>query len=135
MANYYAYARSNYFRVKNVKDFEKWCDKCLLDMHCKDKNSSQVMIHPNEYSDYCGWPSEVMGENDIEEIDVVAGIAGHIVPGDVCILEEIGYEKLRYLTAHILAITSEGLVREDGFHSIIQRWQKELENKFSLPEY
>lgn len=46
-------------------------------------------------------------EEDME-IDLPAELAGHLAEGQVAVLEEAGAEKLRYLSAHAVAVNAKG---------------------------
>jgi hypothetical protein len=108
MANYYATARSNYFRVKDVAAFKAWCAKRYLDFWTsRDEDiGERYAISPSEYGDGAGWPHYDTDEDD--DFDFAAELAEHLVSKDVAILLEVGSEKLRYLIGYATAVQSDG---------------------------
>ena len=62
-----------------------------------------------------GWPSsryifdEESGEEiDDEEFDIIDAVADHLLDGEVAVFQEVGAEKLRYVSGWSIAINSEG---------------------------
>jgi len=112
MANYYATARSNYFKVKNKRAFKADCDKMGVGVW-DDRKDGRVGIYP-ESDDEGGWPSESWPEDadDAYEFDVCDVISAHLVEGEVAILLEAGAEKLRYVHGHAIAVNSKGETRK-----------------------
>jgi len=111
MANYYASARSNYFRVKNEAAFKDWCNKVNLDWWTRDNlpghpGETFYAISPAHPGDCDGWPSTRLDDEECEEIDIdmETELPQHLDPRDVAVLMEVGAEKLRYLTGYAVAI-------------------------------
>ena len=111
MANYYATARSNYFRVKNAQSFEDWCSKRHLDCWSKPYTDigDRYAIAPNTDME-AGWPYSDLDEatDEYYEIDFPKELASHLDPRDIAILIEVGSEKLRYLTGEAVAVHASG---------------------------
>lgn len=107
MANYYASARSNYFRVKDSKVFEAWVESIPgLGIFTKEIGEETFYAIYDNGGDSCGWPSYEF-END-RDIDLTAELAEHLVEGEVAVLIEVGAEKLRYLVGQAVAVKSDG---------------------------
>lgn len=117
MANYTAIARSNYFQVKNRTAFEEEAQLYNLTVReCVDpqqRAKGLVMIHPDQEGDCGGWPGFIW-DDDLEEdveFDLHGWLAGHLSEGQVAVLEEVGFEKLRYLVGVAVAVNSKGETR------------------------
>ena len=123
MANFYASARTNYFKVKDNEAFlnalENIPDIEVCRQHIPPYNAEGIVPKDFDYGgyailvadgDYGGFPSQFYDdENDVEiEIDLADLIAEHLVDGEVAILMECGAEKLRYVTGWAEAINSKG---------------------------
>jgi len=108
MANFYATARSNYFRVKDYDAFEKALEPVGIEIVRKD---DMVMVHP-DYANDSGWPSCYYDDETYEEVsfDIVDVIQKHIAEGECAVLIQVGNEKLRYLDGFSMAITSDEIV-------------------------
>jgi len=106
MANYYAYARSNYFRVKDVSAFEALCRKWNLEKIAKEDRRVGFLVNSEGglNTTYCFDPDT--GED--VEANFEEELASNLVPGEVAIFMQIGWEKLRYLTGWAWAVNHEG---------------------------
>lgn len=117
MANYFAVARSNYFQVKDLAAFRD--EAQLYNLTVRDATSPRpqtqglVMIHPDQDGDSGGWPGFVWDDDLEEEVefDLHGWVAGHLVEGQVAVLEEVGFEKLRYLVGVAVAVNGKGEIR------------------------
>ena len=119
MANYYATARSNYFRVKDSIAFERWVNSIDgLGIFTKQGDGCTLYAIYDNGGDACGWPS--YNFEDDTEIDLTAELAAHLVDGEVAVLIEVGAEKLRYLVGHAVAVRSDGEVICLNLYSIYQ---------------
>ena len=120
MANFYATARSNYFKVKDLEAFKKHAGKMCLEVH--EDGDGLVMVHPDECRIDCGgWPSSFYGELEDSEFDVADEISQHLADGEVAIFMESGHEKLRYVSGIALAINSAGETKKvdmDDIHGL-----------------
>jgi hypothetical protein len=107
MANYYATARSNYFRIKDKAAFMDWCVTRHLDWWEKASEPGLYALSPYSES---GWPTyDYNEENDDEtEVDLAAELATHLAPSEVAVLMEVGNEKLRYVTGYAVAVNAQG---------------------------
>jgi hypothetical protein len=118
MANYYSMGRTNYFAVKNLDLFKEEMDKISdvsrpIDVwENKDgENTISVALGFPE-----GLPDTYYNEDTDEdcELDWVQIIRTHLEDDWVCIIQEIGWEKLRYLTGYALAFNNKhGIDRTD----------------------
>lgn len=103
MANWYGSARSNYFAVKDLTAFEAWAAGAGLHVLRAKDGSGKVGICPGEWSDDGGWP--VLYDDADDPRDLAEELQPHLADGEVAMLKEVGAEKLRYLTAHMLVVT------------------------------
>jgi hypothetical protein len=119
MANYYASARSNYFRVKDRSAFEE-AMVGLSDLSIVEDEEGRVALLCNQ-GDGGGWPCGRFDDNDdYVEVDVADVIAGHLADDEVAVLVEAGAEKLRYVAGFAVAINGVGERREIALHHIYE---------------
>lgn len=135
MANYVASARSNYFRVRDEDAFLVWVETVPgvvayrdtplgVDADVQDHAHPSYTLLVEDY-DAGGWPcyrtarsGNLEGHDEPEhavadvyedqELDLPAELAEHLAQGEVAVLEEVGAEKLRYLSAHAVAVNHRG---------------------------
>lgn len=107
MANYYAAARSNYFRVK---DLEKFLEELPDGVEVQESHKYPGYLCLIEAGgDSSGWRFDIEDEDgEILEDGLIEIIAKHLTPGDVAVLIETGAEKLRYLNGYAVAVNSRG---------------------------
>jgi len=100
MANYVAFVRSNYFRVKDLEVFKLFMaglsgGEGAIFINEKPEDKSLLMFHSS------GVPSDP--EN--EECDFFIELREHLKDKEVAVVMEIGYEKMRYLQGYTWAVT------------------------------
>ncbi|MGE0131508.1 MAG: hypothetical protein AB7U82_25785 [Blastocatellales bacterium] len=109
MANYTATFRSNYFAVKDVELFKKFCEEFSLEMITKSEGDVVLYGFLNSGNE-AGIPltrhNDESGEWD--GVDFLSLLAEHLAPDYVAVVMEIGSEKMRYLIGEAYAINSEG---------------------------
>lgn len=115
MSQYTGFARTNDFRVKDRAAFDKAIAESLADIDVNDAagegvDPALVYLICNEEG---GWPSWAIGEdadgNDIDiEVDIASLVGEHLAPDSVAILQEVGYEKMRYLVGYAIAVDCHG---------------------------
>src|SRR5436190_7395776 len=120
MANYYATARSNYFKVKDMEAFNNWCRSLEIepiDGDPADKAGLVAMVSATPDGD--GWPSfRVNGNDEPVEVDLAAELSTHLQDGWVAVLMEAGSEKRRYVVGWALAVNSKGETRQVSLQDI-----------------
>lgn len=102
MANYIAKARSNHIRVTDVEAFKARMEE--LDCKVEIGNSKgTVAVWADTPSG--AWPTSLWPEADDEptDINIVDEISKFLVDGEICILMEVGNEKMRYLVGQAFA--------------------------------
>ena len=113
MSNYQATASTNYFKVKDAEAF-------ALDLEPIRQGSEIEIVEKEDYFAILdnsgeGFPAFYWdGEEDDEvevEIDWAGILSRHLTDNSVCIMMEIGHEKLCYVDGHAVAISSTGEVR------------------------
>jgi len=110
MANYYAYARTNYFNVNDDAAFKAALSEIPgIEF---EKGSQGWVISA---TDDGGWPC--WDENDCE-IDLPALVAEHLAAEEVAVFQEVGHERLRYLTGYAEAINHRGERASVGLEDI-----------------
>ena len=115
MANYYATARSNYFKVKDLEAFSAWCESVggLQIIHGSEDKQGLVFLTVDEM-DGGGWPTSRINPEteEPEDLDFLVELSKHLEPGWVAIIMEVGSEKLRYLNGWAAAVNPEGKTKE-----------------------
>lgn len=112
MANYISFTRSNYFRVTDPEAFKKIINRVITDedsLELWERTENGMTYYAfGAYSSICGLRHEAEDADNDGEFEVEAvydALAKVIAPDDAIIITEIGYEKLRYLTAYAVVIT------------------------------
>jgi len=106
MANYYASARSNYFKVKSIEDLrDSLHPEIEISIKSEDENLVCLLAHTEE-----GWPTSVYDEFIDEDIDwdVEDAVAPHLQDGEWCVIQEAGAESLRYINGYSCAFDNNG---------------------------
>ncbi len=127
MANYIAQWRSNHFCVKDTDAFEKEMSG-IPGVYAEKEEDGRFVLSCSSDDDTGSMPQYRYGnkdEDEEEEIDFPAIIASHLLNGEVAILMEVGYEKLRYLVGEAIAVNSKGETRHVSLNDIYER-AKEL---------
>ena len=105
MANFQGSARSNYFAVRDEKEFREWADTRHLEVVQGASDEFPVLFCLlARDADNGVWPTFDWEGNDINLADEVAQ---HLAPGHVAILMGVGGEKLCYLMGHATAVNSD----------------------------
>ena len=157
MANYMPAVRSSYFRVRDPAGFRDWFDTLIgsddgLELWTKPVDTTDVhqkyASDPEEgpfdlfaFGGYTCWPSEKSVEkgegsdafDDVEELDFIAELQPHIHEDWTAILQEIGYEKLRYLVGSCIIVDSENAEWLDMTNWAVTSIPDG--SKFTSPEY
>lgn len=110
MANYYMYARTNYFRVKDEDAFQALIDSVNGEV-IRDSENRVGAIFDEAWSVY---------DDDDNEIDFLEEIPSHLLDDEVCIAMEIGHEKMRYLTGFAFAINNRGDLERISLGDIVK---------------
>jgi hypothetical protein len=106
MANFHAFTRSNYFRVKDAGAFKAWCNKRSLEAWTKPIEGMDACYAFTADTGECrGWPSY---DGDDCEIDFTAELAEHLDRRDVAVLFEVGANRHRYIIGQATAINADG---------------------------
>jgi hypothetical protein len=131
MANYYATARSNYFKVKNAEAFAAWVADWPTGLKLLEKDTEAGETLHGFYCDdgdgggfQCDYQGDDDEGNEIDR-DMLAELAEHLVEGQVAVLEEAGAEKLRYVSAFSIAVNHKGQTITIHINDIYDRVKKE----------
>lgn len=115
--NYTLHARSNYFRVRDAKRFERWCRYFGLEFWTGQQiPDSKDLAYAIAADNGEGWPSS-HPETD-QEFDFDTELAKHLDPRDIALLYQIGNEGLRFISGHSSAIHADGRTVHVGLHTI-----------------
>lgn len=122
MANYVAFSRSSYFKVRDKEDFEKFCEKWGIELLSKTTKEETLygFIGPDEW----GIPSAYYDKEtddmvyDEEGDGFLKDLAKQLDPEWVAIFQEIGYEKMRYLVGYSVAVKANGEIEYTDMRDI-----------------
>ena len=132
MSNWYGIARTNYVKVKDVGALAKVLDPFCIEIHEHPTMPSYVMLTPDSMSDYGGFNHSAYDENgDDIEFSWADDVAPHLCEGQILVMHEVGWEKLRYLTGIALAVTWDG---RETFLDLNDIYEKARE-VFNLPSH
>lgn len=122
MANYYGTARSNYFKVKDLSEFTKALKDIEVEIVSPESDDGTVALLSRD-ADGAGWPTSAYNEarDEYEDIDLPALIAPHLEDGWVCVLMEVGNEKMRYLVGYADAFNNKGEAVHVSLNEIFDR--------------
>lgn len=131
MANWRGAFRTNYFKVKDVAAFEAWVESLLsedeVDILRKEDKVGFGAYGPIPYDrtlteeEFQNLPAEVSeylsddatytdAYPESDGIDILAELASHLQEGEIAIITEAGYEKLRYVSGVATAIDHTGKI-------------------------
>lgn len=138
MANYYSMGRTNHFAVKDPDAFLAVFTP-IVDMgggdivrDRRDGADRFVLCFPD------GFPSEVLNPDDTLDmpipIDWQGLISEHLADGEVCVIQEIGNEKLRYLTGYAFAFNNKGDAKYIDLDQIYDQ-SKDLGTRITVAQY
>lgn len=125
MSNDIGAARSNYFHVQDSDAFRAALAAASADLqvwtHGDGSDPSFVAIYSDDPDTGC-WPSGYFDEqDDWVELDLVALIAPHLRDGEVAVLMEAGFQKLRYVFGHTVAFNATGETVQLNLNDIYQQ--------------
>lgn len=122
MANYTAYFRSNYFAVKDVAQFQQFCDEFQLEMITKT-DDGETLYGFLDQGNEGGIPATLFNEatQDWEDADLLTALAAHLVEDYVAIVMEVGFEKMRYLVGEAHAVNAKGDIISVELDEIYER--------------
>jgi hypothetical protein len=116
MANYNAFIRTNYFAVTDETEFRK----IIASVIAEDEVSVFEQPQPDGimkfgfglYGSIYGLPTNDNPDDEDKDPEMDAfesALQNVLAPGDAILMTEIGYEKLRYLTAVCGVITKDAI--------------------------
>ena len=112
MANYYGFARSNQFAVKDVEAFKKAVENYNVTVQVQD---NRVTLLSNDES---GWAWNDYSNYEDEPIWWDEIFKEHLQDDWVVIVMEVGYEKLRYFGGFACAWNNKGEHRRVSIDNI-----------------
>lgn len=104
MANYYCTARSNYFKVKDIKAFDEWCKVFNVEKIDKEDKVG-FLCNSDDPLPSCRWNEET---DEWEEADALEALAPMLEDQEVGIYMEAGAEKYRYIFSIAVAFNNQG---------------------------
>lgn len=138
MANYYSMGRTNHFAVKDPDAFEAEITPLVGDGEIireeRDGVEGFILLFPDGVP--CYYDPEPDDDSDGESIELEWDniIAPHLVDGQVCVIQEIGNEKLRYLTGYAIAFNNKGEKEYINLSNIYDQ-AKELGTRITQAEW
>lgn len=129
MANYYAYTRTNYFKVKDEQKFKELMedlttDEVDLDLWDKTKNGETF---------YAFGGSGCLAYNCGEVDEFYEKLQELIPEGEAVLVTEVGHEKLCYLEGYCTIITSDSIECVSLQEAALQKTRELLrDNKYEV---
>ena len=132
--NYVLRTRSNYFRVRDAKRFERWCRFFGLEYWTEKHKAPECDddFYAIAADDGEGWPSS-HPETD-QEIDFDNELRKHLDHRDIAILFQVGNEGLRFISGHASAIHADGRTVHVGLQTIYDLASKEFGDEVTITE-
>lgn len=125
MANYIPFARTSYFKVKDMDEFIKWTEKLDIEEVWTKEDDMHGELVAMSFGEN-GVPSFVFNGDDYDYIDFAKEISKHLVENWAVEIREIGYEKMRYLIGHTTIVRWDGeyiVVDLDSISSkVLEKW-------------
>ena len=132
MVNWYGASRSNYFKVKDTEEFEKFLNQ-FSGIEFDSEEEGYCILAEEGY-----WPSSIYNEETSEYdeyYDFFQDLSSHLLEGQVFIIVTSGHEKMRYITGDAYAINSKGQELSININSIYDMVRKAWNVEPSLAEY
>lgn len=137
MANYYGSTRTNYFHVKDEQAFRdlmkhivSWDGNIEIWDDRKDANGNQLFAFGG-YASIAGYQEDLDDtDHDPDYNEFIYRLSECVADGDAAIIFEVGQEKLRYLTADAIVVTSTGTETIDLTSEAITKGCDLLKNQY-----
>jgi hypothetical protein len=136
MADSHAWARSNYFAVKDADAFRAATAPFDVEVITDTPTDGAGTLYALLCDTDNGWPTTLCDEatGEDREVDFATVVAEHLAHDHVAILMESGHQKLQYVGGHAVAIDGGGERREVSLDDIY-RCATELGNVASRAEW
>lgn len=124
MANYYEKARTNYFKVKDPTEFQKFIDKFNgIDLVVEETKGGYALL----FDEDTGIPAYYYDDdgNDVE-VDFADEVAQHLTDDSIAVFEAVGSEKYRYFNGYAIAVNSKGKRVDINISEIYERAKAEF---------
>lgn len=130
MADWSGSTRSNYFKVKDLDAFKNMMSNFQAEIITRE-NTDLVGFYSTRFN---GDIPTYFPDEGKEEVSIVEIIADHLDDNQVCIVQSIGSEKLRYVTGIAYAIHSSGEILQIDINDIYAKAQSEFGGDASITE-
>lgn len=128
MADFEATSRSNYFAVKDAAAFASWCNRIGLHYEKHDKKDLYAVF--GDYCDHGEWPDPVEESGEFTD-----QLMEHLADGEICVLMQVGAEKLRYVAGFTVAFNNKGECVNLSLSEIYDRARVAFGTRPSAAEY
>ncbi len=130
MANYIAYARTNYFRVVDVDKFKEFLDTVCGISEVIENEGTFCLLFEEGIPD-----TRAVSDGDSDDsLDLVKEVSRHLQEDSVAIFMECGAEKLRYLAGYAVAVNHEGRAVEVGINDIYSKAKEKFGDKCEITQ-
>lgn len=127
--------RTNYVRVKDPAAFTAEMEDLALEVITDEKNG-ETLYGVMTANDDQGWPSmRENAEGEAEDIWMAEIIAAHLVDGEVCVMINVGSDKMRSLWGNAWAFDSTGKEIQIGLSDIYREAKKVFGKDPTAAEY
>ena len=139
MAQWIGVARSNYVKIADVDGLVKALEPFEIEVMGGDANVGKVMFTVSQESDDGGWPTYACAEDGTEiKFDPAIHICPFMEEGQILVMQEVGWEKLRYVTGHAVAYNKAGAstsVNIDDIYAKAAAFFEVKEDDITLAQY
>lgn len=124
-------ARTNYFRVKDIKAFRDSMNRFDVEV-VEEPVDGVPHFAVFDTSNGGSWPVDVEGmAGKLIPVIFPHEISAHLAPGEIAILMGVSYEKTRSLRGHAIAIDDMAVVRkielDDIYDEVRLKWGRSVE--------
>jgi hypothetical protein len=134
MANWVGSARTNYFDVKDVVEFMAALEPFEVEVHVSDEGGLLCLLARGENGDF---PTSRFDEEseDYVDVDLPALVAEHLTDDSIAVFQEVGAEKLRYLTGWAVAVNAAGDRVEVNIDDVYAKAEQVFSGKITQAAY
>jgi len=121
MADYIAQMRSNYFRVRTVRNFRQFCTRYGLTVvrTGEDRKYRYGFLADGPLPTGC-----LDSKGEWIETDFLGELSRLLAPREVAVVMEVGNEKMRYLGGYAAAVNARGERVQIALSDIYRRCQE-----------
>lgn len=131
--NYELQSRTNFFRVRDAKRFERWCRFFGLRFWKEQKIAGcDDLFYAIGKDDGEGWPTTHPGSD--QDIDFESELRQHLDPRDIAVSIQTGAEGLRFVDGYAVALHADGRTVQVQLYDIYEKAQMVFGPRVTITE-